>query len=418
MLLFNVQSTIMKCRFCSKKTENVLIDLGSMAISNAFVTEEQLLQGETIYPLKVLVCDNCFLVQVDEYQQKEKIFSAEYVYFSSVSDFWLAHSKKYVDKMIPQFKLDKNSLVVEIASNDGYLLQYFKEKNIPCLGIEPTESTAQIAISKGIDTLVEFFSEELAYKLAAQKTSPDLILGNNVLAHVPNLNDFVRGLKVFLKPSGIMTFEFPHLARLIEKNEFDTIYHEHFSYFSFYFICNLFKFHGLEVFDVEELETHGGSLRVYIRHKENESLPVTENVKTLLATEMKNGINKIESYHGFQEKANEIKNNFLTHIIEQKNKGKKIIAFGAAAKGNTFLNYCGMRTDIIECIVDDTPSKQGKYLPQSHIPVVSRSYFDNNKPDIIIILPWNFKKEIINKLAFTKEWGAQLITYIPDIEIN
>ncbi len=408
----------MKCRFCSKKTDTVLIDLGSMAISNAFVTEEQLLQGEMIYPLKVLVCDNCFLVQVDEYQQKEKIFSAEYVYFSSVSDFWLEHSKKYVEKMIPQFKLDKNSLVVEIASNDGYLLQYFKEKGIPCLGIEPTNSTAQIAISKGIDTLVEFFSEELAYKLSAQKTMPDLILGNNVLAHVPNLNDFVRGLKVFLKSSGVMTFEFPHLSRLIEKNEFDTIYHEHFSYFSFYFICNLFKFHGLQVFDVEELETHGGSLRVYVKHKENNNLVVGERVKMLLDTEIGNGVNKIEAYIGFQEKANDIKNNFLTHIIKQKKAGKKIIAFGAAAKGNTFLNYCGMRTDIIDCIVDDTPSKQGKYLPQSHIPVVSRSYFDNNKPDIIIILPWNFKKEIISKLAFTKEWGAQLITYIPDIEIN
>lgn len=408
----------MKCRFCSKKTDNVLIDLGSMAISNAFITKEQLLQGETIYPLKVLVCDNCFLVQVDEYQKKEQIFSAEYVYFSSVSDFWLAHSKNYVEKIIPQFNLNGNSLVVEIASNDGYLLQYFKEKNIPCLGIEPTDSTAQTAISKGINTLVEFFSEQLAYKLTGQNIKPDLIIGNNVLAHVPDLNDFVRGLKVFLKPSGIMTFEFPHLSRLIEKKEFDTIYHEHFSYFSFYFICNLFKFHGLEVFDVEELETHGGSLRVYVKHKENEQLKISEPVKELLTTELNNGVNKISAYHGFQEKANEIKNNFLTHIIAQKQQGKKIVAFGAAAKGNTFLNYCGMRTDIIECIIDDTPSKQGKYLPQSHIPVVSRSYFDNNKPDIIIILPWNFKKEIISKLSFTKEWGAQLITYIPEIEIS
>lgn len=408
----------MKCRFCSKKTDNVLIDLGSMAISNAFITKEQLLQGETIYPLKVLVCDNCFLVQVDEYQKKEQIFSAGYVYFSSVSDFWLAHSKNYVEKIIPQFNLNGNSLVVEIASNDGYLLQYFKEKNIPCLGIEPTDSTAQTAISKGINTLVKFFSEQLAYKLAGQNIKPDLIIGNNVLAHVPDLNDFVRGLKVFLKPSGIMTFEFPHLSRLIEKKEFDTIYHEHFSYFSFYFICNLFKFHGLEVFDVEELETHGGSLRVYVKHKENEQLKISEPVKELLTTELNNGVNKISAYHGFQEKANEIKNNFLTHIIAQKQQGKKIVAFGAAAKGNTFLNYCGMRTDIIECIIDDTPSKQGKYLPQSHIPVVSRSYFDNNKPDIIIILPWNFKKEIISKLSFTKEWGAQLITYIPEIEIS
>lgn len=408
----------MKCRFCSKKINNILIDLGSMAVSNAFLTAEQLNKGETIYPLKVLVCDNCFLVQVDEYQKKEEIFSAEYVYFSSVSDFWLQHSKKYVEKMIADFKLTNSSLVVEIASNDGYLLQYFKEKNIPCLGIEPTDSTAQIAINKGINTMVEFFSEELAYKLAAQKISPDLILGNNVLAHVPNLNDFVRGLKVLLNPGGVMTFEFPHLARLIEKKEFDTIYHEHFSYFSFYFICNMFRFHGFEVFDVEELETHGGSLRVYIRHKENEALPITGRVKDLLSTEIRNGINRIDSYTGFQESANDIKNKFLTYIISQKQEGKKIIAFGAAAKGNTFLNYCGIRPDIIECIVDDTPFKQGKYLPQSHVPVVSRSYFDNSRPDIIIILPWNFKKEIVSKLAFTKEWGAKLVTYIPELEIN
>jgi SAM-dependent methyltransferase len=408
----------MKCRFCSKKINSVFIDLGSMAVSNAFLTLEQLNKGETIYPLKVIVCDNCFLVQVDEYQKREEIFSSDYVYFSSVSDFWLEHSKKYVAKAITDFNLNSNSLVVEIASNDGYLLQYFKEQGIPCLGIEPTESTAQIAKSKGIDTLVEFFSEQLANKLSDQNIQPDLILGNNVLAHVPDINDFVRGLKILLKPSGVMTFEFPHLARLIEKKEFDTIYHEHFSYFSFYFICHLFSFHGFEVMDVEEFETHGGSLRVYVKHKENETLPVTESVKNLLATEISSGINKIESYIGFQEKANDIKNNFLTYIIGEKQKGKKIVAFGAAAKGNTFLNYCGIRPDIIECIIDDTPFKQGKYLPQSHIPVVSRSYFDTNQPDIIIILPWNFKKEIINKLSFTKNWGAQIVTYIPELEIN
>ncbi len=408
----------MKCRFCSKKINSVFIDLGSMAVSNAFLTLEQLNKGETIYPLKVIVCDNCFLVQVDEYQKREEIFSSDYVYFSSVSDFWLEHSKKYVAKAIKDFNLNSSSLVVEIASNDGYLLQYFKEQGIPCLGIEPTESTAQIAKSKGIDTLVEFFSEQLANKLADQNIQPDLILGNNVLAHVPDINDFVRGLKILLKPTGVMTFEFPHLARLIEKKEFDTIYHEHFSYFSFYFICNLFRFHGFEVMDVEELETHGGSLRVYVKHKENETLEINERVKDLLATEISNGINKIESYIGFQEKANDIKNNFLTYIIGEKQKGKKIVAFGAAAKGNTFLNYCGIRPDIIECIIDDTPFKQGKYLPQSHIPVVSRSYFDTNKPDIIIILPWNFKKEIISKLSFTKEWGAQVVTYIPELQVN
>lgn len=408
----------MKCRFCSKKTETVFIDLGSMAVSNAFLTADQLDRRESIYPLRVYVCDNCFLVQVDEYQKNDEIFTSDYVYFSSVSDGWLAHCKKYVDKITTEYKLNSSSLVVEIASNDGYLLQYFKEKNIPCLGIEPTASTAKIAKDKGIDTIVEFFGEELATRLAGDHIRPDLIIGNNVLAHVPDLNDFVRGLKIFLKPTGIMTFEFPHLPRLIEKKEFDTIYHEHFSYFSFYFICKLFEFHGLEVMDVEEFETHGGSLRVYIKHKENEAIPINDRVAALLKIEIGNRINRLDSYTGFQENANDIKNKFLTYIIAKKQEGKKIVAFGAAAKGNTFLNYCGIRPDIIECVIDDTPNKQLKYLPQSHIPVVSRSYFDNNQPDIIIILPWNFKKEIISKLAFTKKWGAELVTYIPELEVN
>ncbi len=407
----------MRCRFCSKTITDVFIDLGSTAVSNAFLTEELLNEKESLYPLKVLVCNNCFLVQVEEYQRREEIFSADYVYFSSVSDFWLQHSKNYVDDMIPRFGLNSESLVVEIASNDGYLLQYFKEKNIPVLGIEPTDSTAQIAINKGIETLVEFFDENLAQQLAGTRKA-DLILGNNVLAHVPELNSFVRGLKILLKPKGIMTFEFPHLMKLIEKIEFDTIYHEHFSYFSFYFITKLFDFHGLEVFDVDELDTHGGSLRVYVKHRENKELSVSETVGNLLNKEIALGVDNIDSYTGFNERANDVKYKFLLYIVAERMKGRKIAAFGAAAKGNTFLNYCGIKPDIIECVIDDTPSKQGKFLPQSHIPVVSRDYFNENKPDIIIILPWNFKKEIIRKLAFTKEWNAQLVTYIPNIEIN
>jgi SAM-dependent methyltransferase len=407
----------MKCRFCSKNIDKVFIDLGSTAISNAFLTEEVVNQKECIYPLKVLVCDNCFLVQVDEFQKKEEIFSSDYVYFSSVSDYWLAHCKRYVEKVIPRFNLNEDSLVVEIASNDGYLLQYFKERDIPVLGIEPTNSTAQLALNKGIDTIIEFFDEDLAVKLAAAGKKADLILGNNVLAHVPGLNNFVRGLKILLNPHGIMTFEFPHLMKLIEKKEFDTIYHEHFSYFSFFFIVKLFEFHGLEVFDVDELETHGGSLRIYIKHRENKDQIKTPNVTNLLEREIAQNVNNINSYIGFHEMANEVKYKFLSYVVGERLKGKKIIAFGAAAKGNTFLNYCGIKPDIIECVVDDTPSKQGKYLPQSHIPVVSRDYFINNKPDIIFILPWNFKKEIIDKLAFTKSWGAKLVTYIPEIEI-
>jgi SAM-dependent methyltransferase len=407
----------MRCRFCSKIINNIFIDLGSTAVSNAFVTQEELNHEECIYPLKVLVCDNCFLVQVDEYKRREEIFTNSYVYFSSVSNYWLEHSKRYVEKVIPRFQLSESSLVVEIASNDGYLLQYFKEKNIPVLGIEPTASTAQIAIEKGINTLVDFFDENLAQKLSGAK-KPDLIIGNNVLAHVPDINSFVRGLKILLKPEGIMTFEFPHLLKLIAKTEFDTIYHEHFSYFSFYFIVKLFEFHGLKIFDVEELETHGGSLRIYIAHRENGKEAISENVKKLLDKELSIGVNKISSYTGFQERANAVKYKFLSYVIDARLKGKKIVAFGAAAKGNTFLNYCGIKPDTVECVIDDTPSKQGKFLPQSHIPVVSRDYFVDNKPDIIIILPWNFKKEIIEKLSFTKSWGAQLVTYIPEIEIN
>jgi SAM-dependent methyltransferase len=407
----------MRCRFCSKIIDNVFIDLGSTAVSNAFVTQEELNQEECIYPLKVLVCDNCFLVQVDEYKRREEIFTNSYVYFSSVSNYWLEHSKRYVEKVIPRFQLSESSLVVEIASNDGYLLQYFKEKDIPVLGIEPTASTAQLAIEKGIDTLVDFFDENLAQKLSGAK-KPDLIIGNNVLAHVPDINSFVRGLKILLKSEGIMTFEFPHLLKLIAKTEFDTIYHEHFSYFSFYFVIKLFEFHGMKIFDVEELETHGGSLRIYITHRENEKETISENVKKLLDEELSTGVNNISSYTGFQERANAVKYKFLSFVIDARLKGKKIIAFGAAAKGNTFLNYCGIKPDIIECVIDDTPSKQGKFLPQSHIPVVSRDYFIDNKPDIIILLPWNFKKEIIEKLSFTKSWGAQLVTYIPEIEIN
>ncbi len=408
----------MRCRFCSKTIHTTLIDLGNTAVSNAFLKDDHLNHAEVTYPLKVLVCDNCFLVQVDEFQKSEEIFTEEYVYFSSVSAGWLKHSKAYVEKVTERFKLNKNSLVTEIASNDGYLLQYFKEKNIPCLGIEPTYSTAQLSIAKGIENVIEFFGEDLATRLSKEGKQSDLILGNNVLAHVPGLNDFVRGLKILLKPSGVMTFEFPHLIKLIEKKEFDTIYHEHFSYFSFYFICKLFRFHGFEIFDVEQLETHGGSLRVFIKHKENENIKIENAVDALLNEELKLGVNKIEFYKGFQEKAIDIKNKFLLYIIGEKQKGKKIIGFGAAAKGNTFLNYCGLKSDTIECIVDDTPIKQGKYLPQSHIPVVSRDYFNTNKPDIIVILPWNFKAEIIEKLSFTKEWGAKLVTYIPELEVN
>ena len=408
----------MVCRFCSKTIDHKFADLGNTAISNAFVNEDQLNEAELIYPLRVFVCDNCFLVQVEEYKKSEDIFSSDYVYFSSVSNSWLQHSKRYVEMIIPKFGLNEQSLVTEIASNDGYLLQYFKQRNIPCIGIEPTNSTAQIAIKKEIETLTEFFDEKLAKKLAKEGKKSDLIIGNNVLAHVPGLNDFVRGLKIILKPRGIMTFEFPHLMKLIENGQFDTIYHEHFSYFSFYFVCKLFRFHGFEIFDVEQLDTHGGSLRIYIKHKENETIPLERSTRELFKAELEAGVKKLSFYEGFHNKIDEIKNKFLVYILSEKIKGKKIIGFGAAAKGNTFFNYAGLKDDTIECIVDDTPFKQGRYTPQSHIPVVSREYFKNNHPDIIIIIPWNFKCEIKEKLQFTKEWGAKFVTYIPTLEVN
>jgi len=326
----------MRCRFCSKTIDTTLIDLGHTAVSNAFLKADDLNKAEVTYPLKVLVCDNCFLVQVDEFQKSNEIFTEDYVYFSSVSEGWLKHAKAYVAKVTERFNLNEQSLVTEIASNDGYLLQYFKERNIPCLGIEPTNSTAQLSIAKGIENVIEFFGEDLAARLKKEGRQSDLILGNNVLAHVPGLNDFVRGLKVLLKPSGVMTFEFPHFMKLIEKKEFDTIYHEHFSYFSFYFICNLFRFHGFEVFDVEQLETHGGSLRVYIKHKENEQQPVEKAVAILLNEELKAGVNKIDFYKGFHEKAVDIKINSCCIYWQRNKKAKKLSLLELLQKATLF----------------------------------------------------------------------------------
>ena len=408
----------MNCRFCGHALSHVLIDLNSTAVANAFLSEAQLDEPEIIYPLKALVCDNCFLVQTKDYHGKERIFSPDYAYFSSISDSWLAHSKRYAEKVIPLFDLDKNSYVIEIASNDGYLLQYFDRANIPCLGIEPAERAAQVARGKGIDTLIEFFDDKLAARLRREQRVADLIIGNNVLAHVPNLNSFVSGLKICLKPGGAMTFEFPHLLKLISHNEFDTIYHEHFSYFSLYAITKIFALHGLKVFDVEELATHGGSLRVYAKHAEDSTKPETERVSGLLEKELAVGVDTIRYYEGFQSRANEVKTAFLRFIVEERARGKKIAAFGAAAKGSTFLNYCGIKPDLIEYVVDDTPSKQGKFLPQNHIPIFPRSRLREGKPDIIVIIPWNFKEEIIQKLGFAKEWGAKFVTYIPELAIE
>ena len=407
----------MQCRFCKTTLEHEFIDLYNAPASNSFLTREQLNEPETFYPLKVFVCHNCFLVQVDEYKSSEAIFNNEYVYFSSYSTSWLEHSKKYVEAVTDRFHLNGGSLVVEIASNDGYLLQYFVEKKIPVLGIEPTANTAEVAIQKGVDTVTEFFGTSLATRLAAEGKQADLFLGNNVLAHVPDIVDLVAGMKIILKPQGIITMEFPHLVQLINNNQFDTIYHEHFSYLSFYTIKQIFRAQGLELFDVEEIPTHGGSLRIYAKHQENAVQPVTPNVQNLLDKEMRYGITDLAYYKGFQQRALEVKLGLLSFLIQQKREGKKVAAYGAAAKGNTMLNYSGVKHDLIDFVVDANPSKQNKFLPASHIPVVNEAVLKETKPEYVIILPWNIKDEITKQLHYIREWGGQFVVFIPKFEL-
>lgn len=404
----------MECRFCKSKLDHEFIDLFNAPASNSFLTKEQLNEPETFYPLKVYVCSKCFLVQVDEYKSSESIFDSDYVYFSSFSTSWLAHAKKYVEMVTERFKLNSGSQVVEIASNDGYLLQYFVEKNIPVLGIEPTENTAKVAIEKGVKTITEFFGVSLAKKLAAEGLQADLFLGNNVVAHVPDIVDLVGGMKVILKPQGVITLEFPHLVQLIDNNQFDTIYHEHFSYLSLYTIKQIFNSQGLEIFDVEEIPTHGGSLRIFGKHEENDQQPVMARVQALLDTETEKGIAQLAYYEGFQQRALNVKTDLLQFLIDQKKAGKSVAAYGAAAKGNTLLNYCGVKSDLIEYVVDAAPSKQGKFLPASHIPVVQENFLKESKPDFVIIFPWNIKEEIMTQLNYIREWGGQFVIFIPN----
>ncbi len=407
----------MKCRFCSHELSVEFIDLNDAPPSNSFLSKEGLDRDEAYYPLKLYVCDQCFLVQVDEYKLATEIFDEEYVYFSSYSKSWLAHSKAYCNMMVERFGFNEDSLVTEIASNDGYLLQYFQEKSIPVLGIEPTLSTAKVSREKGIENLVAFFGVELAQQLADEGRKTDLLLGNNVLAHVPNINDFVGGFKVVLKERGVVTMEFPHLMQLIQHNQFDTIYHEHFSYLSLTTVCNIFHQHGLELFDVEELPTHGGSLRIFGKHVEDETKPVTERLEKLLQKEREEGLTTVEYYKGFAEKAELVKMQMLQFLEEQKAAGTKVAAYGAAAKGNTLLNYCEVKDDVIKFVVDASPHKQGKYLPGSHIPVVEEAEIRKYKPNYIIILPWNIQQEIMEQLDYIKEWGGKFVIPIPQLAI-
>ena len=406
----------MNCRHCTHELTHVFCDLQTCPPSNAMVKPELTNYPETYFPLKVFVCEKCWLVQVDELEKADAIFNNEYTYFSSFSASWLQHAKAYTNYMRERFGFNSDSLVVEVASNDGYLLQYFKEKNIPVLGVEPTANTAQVAIEKGIENIVDFFGSNLAE--TKLKGKADLVLGNNVLAHVPDINDFVKGVKIALKPDGVNTFEFPHLLQLVQHNQFDTIYHEHFSYLSLTNLVSVFEQQGLEVFDVQEIKTHGGSLRIFTKHKEDKSKQIEPAVAAMLLKEEQAGLKTLAYYQNFQAKAEKIKYDFVDFLIQQKRNGKKVIAYGAAAKGNTLLNYCGIKgNDLIEFVVDASPYKQNKLLPGSRIPVVGKEKIDEYKPDFIIIFPWNLKEEIASQLSHTKDWGAKFVIAIPELEI-
>ena len=402
----------MKCRFCTNELHYTFVDLINAPASNSYLTQEQLNEPEVFYPLKLYVCEKCKLVQIDEYKKSDDIFNKEYAYFSSYSTSWLQHAKEYVAMISKKLSLSTTSFVTEIASNDGYLLQYFQEKKIPCIGIEPTSSTANVAREKGLNVIEDFFGSKLAHNLEKS----DLILGNNVLAHVPNINDFVKGLKIALKDEGTITMEFPHLLNLINENQFDTIYHEHFSYLSLYTLIEVFAKQELKIYDVEQLPTHGGSLRIYATHRENEIL-VEENVQQLLDKEKEFSILDMNIYTTFQEKANKVKYDLLEFLLQAKKENKKLIAYGAAAKGNTLLNYSGIKNDLIEFIVDKSPHKQGKFMPASHIPIVKEEEIIKLQPEYVLILPWNIKNEISTQLNYIKEWNAKFVVAVPKLEI-
>lgn len=408
----------MKCRHCQNELTTTFVDLGSAPPSNAYLTEAQMKAPEKWFPLKVMVCDQCWLVQTEDYTGAEELFDADYAYFSSYSTSWLRHAEAYVRKMVERFQLGADSHVVEIASNDGYLLQYVKAAGIPCLGIEPTRSTAQAAREKGIEVIEEFFDVALAERLAAAGRQADLTAANNVLAHVPDINDFVSGFTRLLKPHGVATFEFPHLMQLVQNAQFDTIYHEHFSYLSLTSVSTIFEANGLQVFDVEELPTHGGSLRVYAQRRDTGTQPISQALMSLLAREQRAGIATKDYYEGFQTRADKIKNDLLEFLIAARSRGKTIMAYGAAAKGNTLLNYAGVRPDLLPWVVDRNPAKQNKYLPGSRIPIVGEDRIREMQPDYILILPWNLREEVQTQLNYVREWGAMFVTAVPKLKVS
>jgi SAM-dependent methyltransferase len=403
------------CRFCGTPLTHVFADLGMSPLANSYLSDDDLGQMEPFYPLRALVCHECFLVQLEDYETPDVIFS-EYAYFSSYSTTWLEHSKRYAEMAIERFGLDERSQVVELASNDGYLLQYFVERGIPVLGVEPAANVADVAREKGIRTLVKFFGRATAREVAAMMDA-DLVIGNNVLAHVPDLNDFVGGMKLILGPRGVVTMEFPHLLHLIGRNEWDTIYHEHFSYFSFLTVSRVFEHHGMTLFDVEELPTHGGSLRIYGKHTEDDSHPVTDRARELARREREQGFERVETYLGFSEGVRRTKWELLEFMIDRRRDGGRIAAYGAPAKGNTLLNYCGIGTDFIEYTCDLNPHKQGHYLPGTHIPIRAPDAIRETHPELVFILPWNLNEEIMKQLAFVRDWGGGFILRTPDVRV-
>jgi hypothetical protein len=404
------------CRFCGTGLRHTFVDLGMSPLCESFLTAEELNAGEVFYPLHVFICEKCFLVQLHQYVSVEAIFN-EYAYFSSFSDTWLAHAKRYTEQMIERFSLGATSQVVELASNDGYLLQFFIAHGIPALGIEPAANVAAAAVKKGVPTLVKFFNRELADRLVSEGKRADLLLGNNVLAQVPELNSFVAGMKVLLASRGVITLEFPHLLRLMEENQFDTIYHEHFSYFSLISAEAILSAHGLKIFDVEELTTHGGSLRIFAAHAEDSSKPASPRVAELRAREQSEGLNTLDRYASFADQVRETKRALLEFLIDAKRRKKSIAGYGAPGKGNTLLNYCGIRTDFLDYTVDRNPYKHGRFLPGTHIPIYAPDRIRQTKPDYLFILPWNLKDEIIQQNSFIRDWGGQFVVPIPHVKV-
>ncbi|MDX2256970.1 MAG: class I SAM-dependent methyltransferase [Pseudanabaenaceae cyanobacterium bins.39] len=405
-----------QCRFCKTDLKHTFVDLGMSPLSNSYLKAEQLNKSENFYPLHTYVCDRCLLVQLEEFESPDHIFS-DYAYFSSYSDSWLKHCQQYTTLMIDRFGLSQSSQVMEIASNDGYLLQYFQKQQVPVLGIEPAANVAKVAIAKGINTIVKFFGVTTAQELVAQGQQADLLLGNNVLAHVPDINDFVAGMQIALKPDGVITMEFPHVLQLINQNQFDTIYHEHFSYLSLITVTQIFAAHGLTIFDVEELPTHGGSLRIYAKHQGNRDLAISDRLIALQDKEKDAGLDQVSTYLKFSEQVIATKHKLLNFLIDIKRSGKTIVGYGAPAKGNTLLNYCGIRRDFLDYTCDRSPHKQGQFLPGTHIPIYAPEQIRATEPDYVLILPWNLKEEIQEQLAYIREWGGKFIVPIPEVEV-